>query len=197
MVNNFKKYLLEKEDYNEAELQQIAAVATVVDLQAGEILFTEGSLWPYNGFVCGGLLVNYTTDGAGIEKTLSFAPELFWAGDRNSLLTGTPIPYSARALETTRLVLIEHNELENLRFKIQRFNDMMNLLIQKFIEVTTRNILDNMIFSDEEKYSRLITKIPTLNERAPRQMIASCLNITPEGLNHIIDGMPWQPGSAI
>jgi CRP-like cAMP-binding protein len=194
MVNNFTRYLLEKENYTEAELLQIAKVTTVVDLTPGEILFTEGSLWPYNGFVCGGLLINFTLDGlSGNEKIVSFAPEMFWAGDRNALLTGTAMPHSARALETTRLVLIEHSDLENLRFKIQRFNDMMNLLIQKFIEVTTRTIMDNMIFSDEEKYANLISKIPTLNNRVPRHMIASCLNITHEGLDYIIDGMPWKP----
>lgn len=193
MFENFTRYLLEKETYTEPELQQIAGVSSVVELAPGQLLFTEGSQWPYNGFICSGMLVNFTGDGAGGEKVLSFAPEMFWAGDRNSLLTGSAMPHTARALEPTFIVLIEHTEFERLRTVISRFNDMMNDLIQRYTEVAMRNIMDNMIASDEEKYARLLAKIPTLPERAPRHLIASCLDITAEGLSVIIDGMPWQP----
>lgn len=193
MFENFTRYLLERQPFTETELRQIAGVSAMVTLQPGELLFAEGQLWPFNAFVSTGLLVNFTADGAGNEKVVGFAPEMFWAGDRNSLLTATAMPHSAKALEETYVVVIGHDELENLRFKIQHFNDMMNALIQKFIEFTTKNILDNMILADEEKYARLIFKIPTLPQRVPRALIASCLDISAEGLSRIVDGVPWEP----
>jgi CRP-like cAMP-binding protein len=192
MYSCFTDYLLAKAPYTEGELAKVAAVTYKRVVRKGEVLFEEGSQWPYNGFVCNGLIHNYTIDLSGKVKSLSFAPEMHWLGDRNSLLTGKPMPHSAKALEDSYIVYIENDDFEKLRIVIPRFNEMIHELIQRHIAVAQQRITQDMVLTDEERYAGFLKAKQALVSRVPPELIASYLNISPDSLDRIINGIPWK-----
>jgi CRP/FNR family transcriptional regulator, anaerobic regulatory protein len=188
MFDLFKAYMLSKAPFTTAEIAAVERVVTECPVPAGSVIFTEGTHWPYNGFVCKGLVQKHTLHDNGFEKTVGFCCENYWLGDRSSLLTGNAMPYSALALEDTYLLLIENTDFENLRITVPSFNEMMSELITNNISVTQKEIADSMVMGDEQRYADMIQKYPALMHRVPPHMIASYLNIGLNSLNAILNG---------
>lgn len=188
MFHLFKAYMLSKAPFTAAEIAAVERVVTVYTAPAGSVIFTEGSHWPYNGFVCTGLVQKHTFHDNGFEKTVGFCCENYWLGDRSSLLTSSPMPFSALALEDTYMLLIENSDFENLRITVPSFNEMMSQLITNNISVTQKEIADSMVMGDGQRYADMIRKHPGLIHRVPPHMIASYLNIGLNSLNAILNG---------
>ncbi|MFP9113939.1 Crp/Fnr family transcriptional regulator [Flavobacterium sp. RHBU_3] len=191
MFELFKDYLLSKVYLTAAELDAIERVCEQHTIPAGETVFTEGSYWFYNGFVCSGLVYKHTLDLDNQLKVIGFSSENYWVGDRKSLLTQSPMPFTVTALEDTTLIYIENNVFEQLCIEIPAFNDMTELLVQRHIEAMQKQIADHMVLSDEERYAALMNKRPTLCHRVPPALIASYLDICTESMNTLINGIPW------
>lgn len=185
MFENFCNYLNDKAHFTHAEIEQIKAVSQIKKIGKGELLMQEGTVWTYNAFVCKGLLRSFYTDINGTEFTLSFAPESYWAGDRQSLLTGKPTPYSVDALEDSHVILIGQKDFYGLCTKIDAFNTMMSGLIQKHLIVTEDNINNNIRLSTEQKYYNFLAKYSAVAGRIPHDVIASYIGTTPKGLEQI------------
>jgi CRP-like cAMP-binding protein len=185
MFENFSKYLKEKADFTPAEIEQIKAVSHVHKINKGTLLLKEGSVWEHNAFVCSGLLRSFYTDANGIDFTLSFAPQNYWAGDRQSLLTGKPTPYSVDALQDTHVILISQSDFYDLSKKIDTFNTMMNTLIQKHLVVTENNINDGIRLSTEQRYYNFLAKYSAVVHLIPQEIIASYIRTTPDVLARI------------
>jgi len=185
MFENFSNYLRNKADFTTAEIEQIKAVSQLKKVGSGELLMQEGTVWSCNAFVCSGLLRSFYTDVNGTQFTLSFAPENYWAGDRQSVLTGRPTPYSVGALEDTHVLLIEQTDFYELSRKIDSFNTMMSTLIQKHLIVTENNINDGIRLSAEQKYYNFLAKYSAVAGRIPQHIIASYIGTTPDMLARI------------
>ncbi|MXN93050.1 cyclic nucleotide-binding domain-containing protein [Flavobacterium sp. Sd200] len=185
MFENFCSYLNDKAKFTNAEIEQIKAVSQVKKISKGELLMQEGTLWIYNAFVCSGLLRSFYTDVNGTEFTLSFAPENYWAGDRQSILSGKPTPYSVDAIEDTVVILIEQKDFYELSKKIDAFNTMMSTLIQKHLVVTEDNVNNSIRLSAAQKYYTFLAKYGRAAQRIPAHMIASYIGTTLQGLEQI------------
>jgi len=185
MFENFSRYLLDKADLTATELNQIKAVSHVIKIQKDELLVQEGSVWPYNGFVCSGLVRSFTIDDYGNECTLNFAPADYWVGDRASLLTGSAMPFSAEAIEESHMILIEQTDFHDLCKKVDTFNAMMSGMIRKNIEITQRLINENISMNEKEKYLRFLDKYSAVAHRIPHDMVASYVGATPDVLTRI------------
>jgi CRP-like cAMP-binding protein len=185
MFTNFCNYLKNKAEFTSAEIEQIQAVSQHRKVNKGEVLMQEGTVWTCNAFICSGLLRSFYADVNGTEFTLSFAPEDYWAGDRQSILTGRPTPYSVDALEDTHVILIEQKDFYELSTKIDAFNTLMSGLIQKHLIVTENNINDGIRLSTEQKYYNFLAKYSVVANRIPHDIIASYIGTTPDVLLRI------------
>ncbi len=186
MLSCFRKYLLEKAPFSEAELDTIAAVLHTREIQENEIVFEEGTHWRYNAFVCKGLIYSYTTELSDTKKIVGLSPENYWIGDRNSLLKNIPIPYTAVAYETTTLIYIENHDFEQLRITIPNFNDFAHTLIQRRIQFLNYKQTRGPFMSDQERFSEFVVRRPGLYNRVIPEMIASYLEIDPKNIENII-----------
>ena len=185
MFENFSCYLQDKARFTSAELSHIKAVSHVTIVKKDEILVQEGTIWPQNAFVCSGLLRSFIMDDYGNEHTINFAPQNYWIGDRVSLLTGKPLPFSVDAIEDSHVILIEQADFHELCKKVDTFNTMMSGMIQKNIQITQKLINESISMNEKEKYLRFLDKYSAVAHRIPHDMIASYVGATPDVLTRI------------
>lgn len=181
MKTFFKNYLLEKAPFTLTEIETLLTAATLVHYNNGEVIFAQNSYFNYNAFVCSGLVAT-TALYNGQNYAVGFAPEQHWLGDRQSLLTGTPMHYTATALEDTTLLLLPEDTFEQLRVTIPLFNDLMFSLIQNSLLQAQQRIQNNAILSDAERYATFCTEKPGLATRVPLHLLASYLKMKTETL---------------
>jgi|GEM_PF-1828455 len=181
MKTLFKNYLLEKAPFTLTEIQTLLNAATLVHYNNCEIIFAQNSYFNYNAFVCSGLVATTALYNSQ-NYTVGFAPEQHWLGDRQSLLTGTPMHYTATALEDTTLLLLPEDTFEQLRVTIPLFNDLMFTLIQTNLLQAQQRIQNNAILSDAERYATFCAEKPGLAARVPLLLLASYLKMKPETL---------------
>lgn len=185
MFDIFLKYLTDKIALSEQEIQLIESVCTSKKLRKKQFLLQEGEVWHYNAFICRGLVKTFSIAENGTEHIMSFAPENYWTGDRESLINGTPSRLNIDAIEPTELIIIEKSDFEKICADIPQLNQLMNQIIQKSFIVSQNRILANISFTAEEKYQNFLEKYPHIVNRIPQHMIASFIGITPETLTRL------------
>lgn len=185
MYEVFQNYLTAKLTLTEEELDLIRSLSIVKKLRKKQYLLQEGDVWTYNAFVTQGCLRTYSVDERGVEHVLSFAIENWWAGDRESLMSGESSRFNIDAVEDTEVVLIRKTDFELICRQIPVFNDMVNMILQKSFIASQNRIHSSISFTSEEKYLDFIEKYSGFALRIPQSMIASYLGITPETLSRI------------
>lgn len=185
MFDVFQKYLTSKIELSEPELARISSVSVIKKLRRKQYLLQEGDVWRHYAFVCKGCLRIYRLDEQGKEHILKFCIENWWAGDRESLLTGKPSRTFIDALEESVVILITKENFENLCREIPAFNSMVQELLNNTYIASQERIHANITYSSEEKYLDFIKKYPDITSRVPLHMIASYLGISAETLSRI------------
>ena len=181
----FKRYLDSKIQLSEADIAKIATISIVKKLRKWQYLLQADDIWKYNAFVTRGCLRTYTVDEKGGEHIIAFAIENWWAGDRESLLSGEPSRFNIDAIEDTEVILIARNDFDRLCKEIPTFDKMVGeILGRSFISAQNR-IHAAISYTAEQKYLNFIARHPDFATRIPQNMIASYLGITPETLSRV------------
>jgi CRP-like cAMP-binding protein len=181
----FRNYLKSKADFSDEDLGKIEAVCIFKKLRKRQYLLQEGDVWRYIGFVCTGFVRTYSVDSKGQEHIISFAPENYWTGDRESLASGNPSVYNIDALEDSQIILINKDNFENLCRDIPLFNEMINTILHRSFVAAQSRINAAISLSAEEKYYHFLQKYTAIVDRIPQHMIASYLGISAETLSRI------------
>ena len=185
MFNFFLKYLQDKIQLSDQEIEMIRDVAIKKKLRRKQYLLQEGDIWKYNAFVCTGFLKTFSVDIEGKEHIMNFSPENYWTGDRESLINQTPTRFNIDAIEESQIILIEKKNFENLCENIPQLNDLVNAILQKSFIVSQNRIHANISLTANEKYQIFLEKFPNIVNRIPQHMIASYIGISPETLTRI------------
>ena len=185
MLEVFKKYITDKTVMSEEDLSEILLYAIEKKLRKKQFLLQEGDTWRYNAFVCSGFVRKYSVDNKGAEHIMSFSPENYWTGDRESLVNETPSKFNIEALENTEILLFKKEDFEMLCKKIPAFNNMVNNILHKSFLTSQNRIHSNISLTSEEKYNNFVLKFPSIANRIPQHMIASYIGISPETLSRI------------
>jgi CRP-like cAMP-binding protein len=167
------------------EIRYFSSLIRVRHLKRKEFLLQAGEVCRFETFVLSGCLRNYYLDDKGDEHILQFSIEDWWTSDLYSLLTQTPATQFIDALEDSTVALLEKNDLENLYFKIPKFERFFRIMLQNAFIAQQQRILQNIGSTGEERYLAFRTKYPALERRLPQHQIASFLGITPEFLSKI------------
>ncbi|GGN12090.1 cAMP-binding protein [Dyadobacter beijingensis] len=184
-IEHFIRYFTNKITLSDEEAAQIVRVCIVKKLRKRQLLLQEGDVWRYNAFVSNGFLRTYSIDNKGNEHILNFAPENYWSGDRESLMTGKPSRFNIEAIEDTDVVLVTKENFDQLCRDIPHFNDLINQILHKSFVVSQDRIHAGISLSAEEKYQKFLDQYPQIANRVPQHMIASYIGITPETLTRI------------
>lgn len=184
-MNEFLTYLISKFPITEEEMALFRQVSIIKKLRKKQYLLQEGDAWKYNAFVAKGFLRTYQVDEKGQEHFIQFSIENWWAGDRESYLSGEPAKYNIDAFEDSEVVLISKEDYEMLLREIPNFCLFTRNLMEKSLNALRNRVHSNITFTAEEKYRHFLKTYPDLPSRIPQHMIASYLGITPETLSRV------------
>lgn len=185
MFDNLKRYLAEKEDFSDLELDLIESVAIPRHLRKHQYLLQEGDVCKHSSFVVKGLLKAYHVDDKGVEHIVQFAPEDHWTGDRESLESGNPSKLNIDAIEDSDVIMFKQEDLKMLQKEIPGFNRMTAQITIKNVLTLEGRIHANITLSTEEKYYQFLEQHPQLIQRIPQHMIASYIGVSPETLSRV------------
>lgn len=121
----------------------------------------------------------------GVEHILTFAIENWWAGDRESLLTGSPSKLNIDAIEDTDVLLMKKDDFDHLHKTIPALHEMVMDIREKNSIASQHRINAAISYSAQEKYLNFIDQYPEIVSRVPQHMIASYLGISAETLSRV------------
>jgi CRP-like cAMP-binding protein len=167
------------------EQAQLKRYFTPKKLRKKQYLLQEGDVCKYLSFTEKGLLRLYTVDEKGVEHIMQFAMEGWWIVDIYSFLTGEPSGFNIDALEEAELLMISHNNFEEMMNQLPKMERYFRILFQNNIIAKERRLTSSITHDAEEKYHHFVQSHPDLVQRIPLNLIASYLGITPETVSRI------------
>jgi len=151
----------------------------------GQYVVQQGDICQFESFVLSGCLKSFYVDPDGLEHIAMFAIENWWVADLGSFIKQKPADYNVLCLETTELIQIHHEKLEELYQKIPSLERFFRIIIQNAFVASQDRIVQSMSVPAKERYLAFRKKYPLIEQRVPQYMIASYLGITKEFLSKI------------
>jgi len=185
MFEFFAKYLVEKGELTESELELVRQVSVSKKVRKNNYLLEEGKVSNFIGFVAKGSFRLFRKAEDGQEYTMKFAIENWWISDFTSFMSGEPSNCYIEALENSELIWFSRETWDHLIATIPNFHRMIDKLTAKNFEAHQNRIFSNISEPAETRYDNFVNKYPTLYNRIPLYMIASFLGITRETLSRI------------
>lgn len=168
-----------------AEQDHFVSLLKIRRLLPRQYLVQQGDICRYENYVCKGFLRSFYVDEKGNDHTLHFAMEDWWITDSTSYHLQVPATRNIVALESSVLLQIEKDDLEQLYRDIPAFERFWRILEQKSGIAQDQRILNAISMTGAERYEALVARYPTLEQRMPQRHIASYLGITPVFLSQI------------
>lgn len=173
--------------FNDAEWEIFTQYLSFSTLSKKEHFAVEGKVCDYMCFITRGAVRYYhIKDGQEITGYFSFENELMSA--YKSFLKRTPNANYIQALEETELVMISHQNLQQmlnhplLALKIEHFG---RLIAEYYICCYEDRVTAFITQSPEERYTALEKTAKDFFQRVPQHFIANFLGITPVSLSRI------------
>lgn len=170
-------------DLDQEEIDWFVSILEPRSFEKKEMVLSSGEICRYQTFVIQGCLKIFYTDNSGLDHTVKFAIEDWWAFDLQSFVTREPAFYSIQALEDTDVFQISKSNHDLLYERIPRFEKFGRLMFQNSYILLQNRMTQNLYETAEEKYYHFTEKYPGLELRIPQKEIASYLGITPEFLS--------------
>lgn len=185
MLTNFKTYLREKSELDEACIDDLTKNLRVENLHKGDFPLKAGDVCKYAFFTETGLLRAFTIDESGKEHIIQFAPENWLTSDRSSMYFNEPSDLYIEAIENSTVVFLNAEFIEIISSLSSKFQKENERALQSHIRQLQKRINQLLGATAEERYLTFIQKYPDLLLRVPLWMIASYLGITPESLSRV------------
>lgn len=151
----------------------------------GEIILPENSNKKEHIFVASGCLRSFYKTENGKEHTLQFAIKDWWISDYITLYTKNNSIVCIESLSHSKILVINHNEIEKLYIEYPQFEALQRRNFEKRIATLQKRILSLLTLNASEKYSQFINDYSVFEKVIPNYQIASYLGITPESLSRV------------
>lgn len=188
MFNAIDKLITHLNNYiplNPREEEDLSNHVVEKNIKRRQFILQENDVCRHYTFVASGLLKMYAVDKNGTDHNIQFASENEWIMDIGSFHSEKPSMLYIEAIEPSVILQIDKLNLIYLFSNYKKFNIDFRVIIEnKFVELQNR-LLQNLIYTAEERYLTFLEQYPKLFNRLPNTQIASYLGITPEFLSKI------------
>ncbi|MFK7773480.1 MAG: Crp/Fnr family transcriptional regulator [Saprospiraceae bacterium] len=153
--------------------------------EPNDYLLKEGSVKKEIYFIKKGLIRIFSINDKGEEITVG----LFWENQPYAsidiIMMNQPSRHYAQALESTEILYIDYDLLENIVSKNPKLSHNRKFIWQKILKRAQDKIESFILYSPEERYTRFVEANPDIINRVPNKYIANVLGITPVSLSRI------------
>ena len=176
ILQNISKHIAlteEEENYFESLLRE-------KNFKNKQYITCEGDICKHLTFINKGCCRTFNIDTNGFEHILHFSSQDYWVGDLYSLISKKPGVLFIQAMEKTEVLQIAKTDLDNLFFKIPKFERMFRILAENAYVETQNRVMEGLGLSAKERYNIFNKKYAAIKDRLPQKQIALYLGVTPE-----------------
>ena len=185
MQNNIIQHIRKFVDLSESEVEVFDKYVETHQFKKKEFLVQEHRGCKHLYFVEKGCLRMYFINKKGAEQITQFALDGWWISDYQSFMNYLPSDYYIQAIEESRIVSIENQNLDKLLFELPKLERYFRIIMQKAFAGAQHRSKLLYEMSKEEFYIHFSTSFPEFMQRVPQYMIASYLGLTPEYLSEL------------
>jgi len=160
---------------SDIEVEVIKDTFKPMNLRKNRFFLREGEICKRACFIVKGAMKQYTVDDSGKENILSLLIDNWWAGDRESMASGTPTPYFIDAVEPTELLVISKEDSEKHLDNLHFMHELKRVLTERQAFQLMRRLHAAQTFNAEQRLADLEKNYPEFLQRFPQHIIASYL----------------------
>lgn len=150
-----------------------------------ELLLEEGQRCNEKFFIVKGCVHLFYLRQNGVEQTIDFAMENWWASDFMAFQDGGTAQFSIRAIEATEALAISATSQREMLTAFPELNEYFHLVFQRAYAAAQMRVRMTYELSKEDLYHDFSKKYPAFLQRVPQYLMASFLGFTPEYLSEI------------
>jgi CRP-like cAMP-binding protein len=172
--------------FTQAEFDMIIGRSSFCPVKKGELLYKQGTIPEYGGFVIkGSLRYFHSSDFGRKEITTGFHFENSCYGDLRSIFYNEPAKSSLQALEDCIIGRLDKKHYLFLFESCKPFAKLMVLTLEKRYNELVDDVIERIGQEAEERYLNMLTAYPQILQRVSQRHIASYLGIKPQSLSRI------------
>ena len=181
--------------FSKEEFDQIVELSSIVTLKKGEMVFKQGTIPKYGGYIIRGAVRYFHTDSYRQEITTGFHFEDDCFGDMRSILFNEPAKLSLQAMEETTIGRLDKSHYLHLFDHCKPFAKVMLLALEKSNNDLVGETIERIDREAEERYVNMLNQYPHILQRVSQRHIASYLGIKPQSLSRIRKNIMERPSS--
>jgi CRP-like cAMP-binding protein len=172
--------------FSKEEFEMVAALSYPSVIKKGEVLYRQGSVPSFGGFIIqGGLRYFYTQKSDRKEISTAFQFEDSCFGDLRSIFYNEPAITSLQAIEDTIIGRLDKTHYLHLFDHCKPFAKLMILSQEYRYNELMGETIERLDHEAEERYLKMLNLYPHILQRVSQRQIASYLGIKPQSLSRI------------
>ena len=184
MNNNqiFLNSFVEVPDELFLELQQISKFK---EIKAGTQIVRLGEIPSKMYMLRSGVIRCYLSTESGKEFNKSFYLPISFVASLTALIKGKPSLFVFETITECKLYETDYNKFASLCKKHQSLNELYSRVLEKVYMKYENRLVELISLNAKDRYLKLLSQVPNVNELIPQFHIASYLGITPVQLSRI------------
>lgn len=173
-------------DLPQNEVDDFIKLFVEKDYNKGDHLVLAGEKNPIMAFVVEGLVRFYFNTFEGKEFNQTFLKENQIIVEYSSALTGEASMFSIQAMEATKVLICNYNDVEKFYDKHRYWERIGRLIIEENFIVKFKRETTLLLMDAKDRYLYFLEHFESLVPRLSQQDIALYLGVNPSTLNRLI-----------
>jgi len=158
---------------------------TFKQLRKHQFLVQKGEAVPCEYWIIKGLLKTYAIDDDGKEHILQFAMEEYWTSDYYAFQNQVDATLFIDCLEDSSFFCLRLEDREAICKKVPAMANFFRTKSNYGYIALQQRILSMLTENAEQRYNKLLQKLPRLIQRVPKKLLAAYLGVTRETLSRL------------
>lgn len=185
VLDHIKQAIEQAVQLSAEEWTLLSTVIVVKTVNSGQLILESGDICNFVAYVDEGMFCYCHVQDNGDEFTTDFAFKGDWMADNYSRLNQLPSQLNIRAMEHSVVLMIPHQELDQLYHSIPKLERLGRILMEGAFKKVVQISIDLQTMNAKARYLKLIAQYPALIQNVPLYHIANYLGIAPKSLSRI------------